>query len=123
MLKIRRISRLLGVSAAAFVCAHLGNAQTLHPSHVVATTVRPPATYGTSEYTVTTISALSFNGESYLPVVPLSRQSVVGLEQHFYATLDIPAGVVIDYIGINNANDPRRTYWPSTYGFVMMRAT
>lgn len=72
--------------------------------HPVATTARPPA-FGTQDYTITTISALSFNGETYLPAAPLSRVGALNAEQHFYATLDIPAGAVIDYIGINNDND------------------
>ena len=79
--------------------------QTHSAVHPVATTARPPAAFGTQDYTITVISALSFSGESYLPAAPLSRVGALNVEQHFYATLDIPAGVVIDYIGVNNEND------------------
>jgi hypothetical protein len=102
---VGRIPRLLGVWWLAMSGARLGEAQALHPSRWLATTTPPPASYGTQDYTVTKISALSFSGETYVPAAPLSRASNPNVEQHFYATLDIPNGAVIDYIGINNAND------------------
>jgi hypothetical protein len=106
MIIVRRIPRLLGLSTLAMVFAHLGNAQSRSSTTVVATTTHPPAAFGTLDYTTTTVSALSFSGLTYLPAAPLSRDVAPnGQYQHFYATLDIPAGVVIDYVGLNNAND------------------
>ncbi|HKD16824.1 MAG TPA: S-layer homology domain-containing protein [Thermoanaerobaculia bacterium] len=74
----------------------------------VASTTRPKA-FGTQDYTVTTITGLSFmpadSSQSYHTSGSLSRYGDVNLEQHFYAALDIPAGVIIDFIGFNNLND------------------
>src|SRR5262249_7484347 len=83
-------------------------AQTPPAGHQVATTVRPEA-FGTQNYTVTTISALSFvpgdRGINYHTSGSLARMPDVNAEQHFYSALDVPAGVVIDFIGFNNLND------------------
>ncbi len=116
MINVRTIPRLLGLSTLAMGFAGLGNAQlpssptvvstTARPPAVVSTTARPPAAFGTLDYTITTISALSFSGLTYLPAPPLSRAVAPnGTYQNFYATLDIPNGVVIDYIGLRSAND------------------
>ena len=35
----------------------------------------------------------------------LSRQTPANVDTHYYATVDIPLGVVIDYIGFDNWND------------------
>ena len=109
MTTMHRVTRLLGVSAAAFFCGHLSSAQTLRPSHLVATTTHPPAAYGTHDYTITMVPAVSFFppnvGDLYFTSGSLGRNGTNNLEQHFYAGLDLPAGVLIDYIGFNNLND------------------
>ncbi len=74
------------------------------PRLLPAGTQSPSAPSG-YEYIATSISALSFSGRSYNPVSPLARASVLDVDQHFYATLNIPAGAVIDEIILNNAND------------------
>ena len=63
------------------------------------------AAYGTTAYTITKVAAISFTGETFIPTGSLGREAPPGAEQHFYATLDIPAGVIIDFIGVNNLND------------------
>lgn len=68
-----------------------------------------PEAYGTQDYTVTMISATSFvpadNSQGSHTSGSLGRFGDTNVEEHFYATLEIPAGAVIDYIGLNNLND------------------
>jgi len=74
----------------------------------VAASVRPKA-YGTQDYSITVLSALSFRPTCYseLDRMTLSRyccnQEYCSDGTHFYAGLDLPAGAVIDYIGVNTA--------------------
>jgi hypothetical protein len=105
MFKVQRISPLLGVSVVVMLYAGMGKAQVPSSPNLLPTTTQSPEAFGTNDYTIAMISALSFNGESFIPAAPLSRASQVNVVQHFYATLDIPAGVIIDYIGLNNSND------------------
>src|SRR5262249_44170952 len=72
-------------------------------------------------------------GTSYLPVAPLSRAGVHNTVQHFYASLDLPPGLIIDYIGLNNFNDGtpgimnltlyRRTILGSTISLISVDST
>jgi len=68
-----------------------------------------PRSFGTQDHTVTAVSGLSFlpgdSSQGYHVSGGLARFGDPNAEQHFYATLDLPAGVVIDYIGFNNLND------------------
>jgi S-layer homology domain len=83
-------------------------AQTPLAGQPVATTSRPAPTYGTTDYTVTTIAGLGFapgsNGMIYNVSGSLGR-AVNAIGGHFYSALDIPAGSIIDFIGFNNLND------------------
>lgn len=107
MITMRRVSRVLCV-ATAFVCAQLGRAQGLSPLHPRATTTAPPASYGTTDYTVTTLAGLGFapgsNGLIY-NVSGSQARAVNAIGGHFYSALDLPAGAIIDFIGFNNLND------------------
>ncbi len=105
MVGFERASRFLFICLAAALCATVAAAQVLASANLLPTTSNAPEDFGTLGYTTTRISALSFSGLTYIPVPPLSRTSDRTADQHFYATLDIPAGAVIDYIGLNNAND------------------
>jgi hypothetical protein len=102
MLRIRKVW-LVGAWISLVLGGSL-NAQVNAPQNELAPTLRPKA-FGTEDDTVTRVAALSFSGASYVPVAPLSRVGVLNVDQHFYATLDIPAGVIIDYVGFNNLND------------------
>jgi S-layer homology domain len=65
--------------------------------------------FGTKDYTVSKVAALSFvpadSSQAFHTSGSLGRFGAVNTDQHFYATVDIPAGANIDYIGINNLND------------------
>jgi hypothetical protein len=69
-----------------------------------------PKEFGVQDETRTVISALSFNMQSYFNYDTLGNlaryctncQTAAG---EYYATLDIPAGAVIDYVGVNNTSD------------------
>jgi S-layer homology domain len=81
------------VFLAAVLCAGVGAAQV----------------FGTKDYTISRISATSFvpadSGQASHTSGSLGRFGSINTESHFYATLDLPAGIVIDYIGLNNLND------------------
>ena len=91
----------LGISVVAMLWASPGAAQ-------VQASPGPEA-YGTQDYTVTMISATSFvpadNSQGSHTSGSLGRFGDTNVEEHFYATLEIPAGAVVDYIGLNNLND------------------
>ena len=109
MFTVERIPRLLGVSLVVFTCARVASSQTLSEPRWQATTAHPPAGFGTQDYTVTSISALGFypgdSSQEYHTSGSLGRFGGVNAEQHFYAPLEIPAGVIIDFIGFSNLND------------------
>jgi hypothetical protein len=69
-----------------------------------------PRQYGTQDYRITVISATQFvtnfsDNETGVDAATLSRYcwSCFDYPTHYYASLDIPAGAVIDYIGVNTA--------------------
>jgi len=105
MLKIRRISRLLAMSVIAMLGSSLGNAQMLSAHTTLPATTITPKEFGTKDYVYTAISGLSFNGEVFATGPFLSREPPPNVHTHFYATLNIPLGAVIDYIGLDNLND------------------
>jgi hypothetical protein len=75
------------------------------PKPVLATSVRPQQ-YGTQDYAVTVLSAAQFY-KSYddLDYGTLSGHCYYGCPNgfHAYEQVQIPAGAVIDYIGVNTA--------------------
>ncbi|MFY9550064.1 MAG: S-layer homology domain-containing protein [Thermoanaerobaculia bacterium] len=105
MNKVRRIPRLLGTSMLAMLCSSLGNAQVRSLHTMLPTTTIAPKEFGTMDYVYTAISGLSFNGQSFYTGPLLSRQPPENVDTHYYATLNIPLGAVIDYIGLDNWND------------------
>ena len=76
-----------------------------------------PKEFGTQDQRITVISAVSFqsmvpNSNTYYSedLSPsfgrsCSICSVTGKFAEYYATLDLPAGAVIDYVGVNNTTD------------------
>jgi hypothetical protein len=105
MFKIRRLPRLFGASAVAMFCAYLGNAQVLSSPNLLPTTTQAPDGFGTQDYSVTTISATSFTADEnsgwYTTLCCLSRAFSGGAGE-FYASVNIPTGAVIDYIGLES---------------------
>jgi hypothetical protein len=68
-----------------------------------------PQSFGTNDYTVTTISAVSFTPNSNSMVFStsgsLGRFGALNTLTQFYVGLDLPGGAVIDYIGLNSFTD------------------
>lgn len=68
-----------------------------------------PKEFGIQGETIRVIHASEFAGDKFVGSVytdDLGRVSnSVDYDSHFYATLDIPAGAVIDFIGLNSASD------------------
>lgn len=79
-----------------------------------------PKAFGVRDYTITVISAGQFNAYFCVNLDPvtLSNQCTCtgGCTEafHHYASLDIPAGAVIDYVGVNNM-----TPQDATMGFTL----
>jgi len=68
-----------------------------------------PKAFGTQDYTITVVSAMGFQGiGSFVNPATLSVSFWVCDEpfcwvDHYYTSLELPAGAVIDYIGVNSA--------------------
>jgi hypothetical protein len=94
MTRIERISRSVVLCLTTALCAGVGSAQQV---------------FGTKDYTVTKISALSFvpadSGLPYHTSGSLGRYGDANTDTHFYATFDWPSGSTLDYIGLTNLND------------------
>jgi hypothetical protein len=79
-----------------------------------------PQLYGTQDYTITVISAAQFASFFCVNLDPVTLSNECtctgGCTEafHQYANLDIPAGAVIDFIGVNN-----RTPADATMGFTL----
>ena len=110
MVRIRRISRLLGVSVVAtlFAAGALGQ----QPSKPLLTKQVDPKEFGITDDTITVISAVSFTpkqvvGNDYFCAISPSfgLSCDPNFDVHFYAPLNLPAGVVIDRIGFNSLSD------------------
>jgi len=114
-----KTTRCLILSIAASVCvASLAGAQPRPAAPrgaVLATTRQAPAAFGTTSYTVTTISAMAFYPSAtyfyYNGVdIELSRGGAENTVTEFYAGLDLPAGAIIDYIGLNSETGDAYAY-------------
>jgi hypothetical protein len=73
------------------------------------TTRAKPKVYGTQDYSVTTVSAMEFfpasSSESYSTSGEYGRRGPLNTRMQFYAQLQVPDGVVIDYVGLNSKTD------------------
>jgi hypothetical protein len=74
----------------------------------LAASIRPKA-YGTQDQTITVVSAVKFRGicSQNLDVASFSYYCCADVVcpngNHYYAPIQLPAGAVIDYIGVNTA--------------------
>jgi hypothetical protein len=101
------LRRVLGCLTAVFVAA--GAVAGEKPGGVqVATTTNSPAEFGLTDYTVTTIGSGSFTPGSddnsiYAPYYTISffRYAIPSVTHH-YASLSIPSGAVIDFVGLES---------------------
>jgi hypothetical protein len=102
-----RIGRFLGPGLLAVSCVAAAAAQTTVTT--VPTTRHAPDEFGTQDYTVTTIGAGSFTPRASYDAYPrYSTDTSFGrvmegvVTGDFYSTVSIPAGAVIDYIGLES---------------------
>jgi hypothetical protein len=107
MIRGQRSSLLLGLVGFATLCASVAGART--PSTNLLPTGQRPE-FGTQDYTVTTISALSFVPRDWYVGFTVSPSlgrycGCTSVGMNYYAALNIPAGAVIDYIGLNSTTD------------------
>ncbi len=98
------------------LCAATVGAQGLSLADLPHGTSRGPEEFGTQDYTVTTIAAVSFTPQSdnfgpcclyptWYTDATLGRYLDLNKDGHYYATVNVPAGAVIDYIGLDTASD------------------
>ena len=69
-----------------------------------------PKAFGTQDYTITVVSGCSSTGAVATSTRPLYRMTFYTCcddpfcgSYHYYTSLELPAGAVIDYIGVNSA--------------------
>jgi hypothetical protein len=95
---------LLGASMAILAGALLRAEQPL--ALPLLTKQADPKEFGVQDETVTMISAGSFSETLSFFTPSLGRYAFgYPYDNHFYANLDLPAGAVIDAIGLNNTSD------------------
>lgn len=104
---------------SAFLCARAAGGQEIAGKLPLATLKEIPHEYGTLDETVTTISATSFLPSSndvgygvpaYFTSPGLGRFCQPNVGVHYYATLDVPAGATIDFIGFNTTTNTDAVY-------------
>jgi hypothetical protein len=74
---------------------------------VLGSPVPPPATFGTTQYSVTSVFAAAFNGLHALDPIATNinfYRYFTGGSKVFLGSVSIPEGVIIDYIGLNNCD-------------------
>jgi hypothetical protein len=109
------IAWLLG---SAFVAA--GEAEKSLAARLPLSTMRDvPDEYGTQDFTVVTISATQFVPHSndvgfgvpaFFTSPGLGRFCQPDTGTHYYATLNVPAGAIIDFVGLNTTTDTNAVY-------------
>ena len=108
MIPSRKIGRVPGSAVIALLCAGLAGAQQARPD-AVPTTPGGPNAFGTDAYTVTTVSATSFFPDSHFDAYntsgSLGRFGAANTITNFTTSVDLPAGAVIDFIGLNSSTD------------------
>ncbi len=108
MIRTGSANRAIACCIPLFLTAGLSAAQTAFIAQVQQGKVQPPA-YGTTSWVITTIPATSFlpgdRSQLYYTSGSLGRYGTTNADQHFYAPVDLPAGAIVDYIGLNNLND------------------
>jgi len=106
---MRKPMRFAGVSIISLLCAIAAVAEQPSASKPLLTKRVDPREFGTQDDTITVISAVSFApaDNSYHVVVTnnFARVTTPGPDVHYYADLDLPAGSIIDYIGLNTKSD------------------
>jgi hypothetical protein len=111
-----RIARFL---VGTVLCASVVSAQNLSDRLPLLTKRVDPRAYGTQDFTFTTISAtqfvpysndVGFGVPAYFTSPGLGRFCQPGKGIHYYASLHVPAGSIIDFIGLNTTTDTNAVY-------------
>jgi S-layer homology domain len=111
--------RILRLTAAATLLAAAAGGENLSAAKPLLTARVDPKAFGIQDYTITTISATSFVPSSndvgfgvpaYFTSPALGRFCQPNLGIHYYATLNVPAGAIIDFIGMNTTSDTNAVY-------------
>ncbi|MEX1244783.1 MAG: S-layer homology domain-containing protein [Thermoanaerobaculia bacterium] len=106
MIRSGKISLIFGSAVIALMCAGYAAAQR---PNALPTTRDIPNAFGTDAYTVTTVPGVVFypehSGAMYNTSGSWGRFSPDHPLVNFFAALDLPAGAVIDYIGLNSLSD------------------
>src|SRR5437867_3551409 len=107
MFRAREKIRLLSVSIAALLCSAVVTPQDLSASKPLLKTRVDPKEFGIQDDTVTVISGTAFKGNrtGYGVGSGLALYAPLNTDSHFNAALNLPAGAVIDFIGLNSATD------------------
>jgi len=103
-----RRNRLLAGLSFALMCAGVLGAQDAPRANRLPTTREVPNTFGTGSYTVTTVPAVAFYPDQnygYFTSGSWGRYANTNGVYNYFAGLDIPAGAVIDYIGLNSTTN------------------
>jgi hypothetical protein len=101
--------RFVGLSIASLLCAFIAGAEQPSASKPLLTRGVEPKEFGIQDDTITVVSATSFAprhsliGVDYSPTFGLSCDP--NNDMHYYAGLNLPAGAVIDLIGLNSLTD------------------
>ncbi len=104
---IKRIGHVLASTAIALLSTGVMGAQQPRPN-ALPTTREVPSGFGVNSYTVTTVSAMSFypgTNLAYGTSGSLGRYTNTNTLVDYYVGLDLPPGVIIDYIGLNSTTD------------------
>ena len=107
--RVRARSRALFSVGGILVCCALGaKERRVAADERPATTLETPRAFGTDSYTVTTVSAVAFYPDQryyhYGTTADLSRYGEVQTVENFFTKLELPAGAIIDYIGLNGVS-------------------
>jgi len=103
----KRIGPGVGWAVVAWLCTGSAGAQE-HRPNALPTTLEVPNAFGVNSWTVTTVSATSFYPSinlNYGTSPSLGRSANTNTLIDYYVGVDIPAGAVIDYIGLNSTTD------------------
>ena len=105
-------SLILSLASALLVGSAIAEAE--QAAGRLPTTRGLPDAFGVDSYGVTTVSAVAFKPEGgdarfpenyiYGTSPSLGRYGASNIVENFYATLTLPAGVVIDYVGLNSTS-------------------
>lgn len=68
-----------------------------------------PKAYGTKDYSITSVPAMAFfpasSSETYVSSGEYGRRGALNTRMQFYAPIQLPDGIIIDYVGFNSQTD------------------